>query len=68
MVRGGGLGGLHRNAIADDCSHLPAHQIGRQAWQLIQLIVRKAILDRDVLAFNKPGLAQALDEMLSRDG
>ena len=37
----------------DDRCHLPADQISNQNRQLITLIVRIAILDRDVLAFDE---------------
>ena len=60
--RGGAPGRLHRWAIADDHRHLAADQIGREARQPIDLIVRPALLDRHVLAFYEPRLAQALAE------
>ena len=66
--RDGRGGSLHRNAIADDCSHLPAYQISREARQLIELIVRPAILNRDVLAFNKPGFAQPVTKCCHKMG
>ena len=43
-----------------DRGDLPAHEIGRQSRQPIQLIVRPAILDGDVLAFDEFSVIQTL--------
>jgi len=58
---GGGFRGERRSvAHGDNYHHLASGQIGRQCWQLTVLIVRPAIFDRDVLAFNIASLLQAL--------
>ena len=64
---GSGFGRLHRRSVADDHLRLAAHQISRQGRKSVQLIVGPALLDGDVLTFDKPGLfetlAQLIDEM-----
>ena len=60
--RGCGLGGERRIVVPDDHGHRPAEQIGHQGRQSISLIVRRAILDRDVLALDEARVLQALPE------
>ena len=49
-------------AISDDHGHRPANQISHQSRQPINLIVRIAIFDRDVLALDEACFLQALAE------
>ena len=46
----------------DNHGHLTANQIGRQCRQSVVLILRPAIFDRYVLAFDIAGFSQALAE------
>src|SRR6266446_3731051 len=57
----GGFCSLDRNVAAnrDDDIHSAVDQIRRQGWQSIDLIVRRSVFDRHVLAFDIPGLLQA---------
>jgi hypothetical protein len=59
-VGGRGHGGPHRKMIADDHRHVPAHQVGRQRRQPIEIVVGIALLNRHVLALDKARLGQAL--------
>src|SRR5262249_23088749 len=49
-----------RNAAPYDRGDLPVHEIGRQSQQPILLIIRPAILDGDVFAFDESSVIQAL--------
>jgi hypothetical protein len=60
LVAVGVLGCPHGKAIADDSGNLALHQISRESRQAVQVIVRPAILDCYILAFNKPCLLEAL--------
>ena len=55
--RGCGLGRNCRRGVgrSDHC-HLTAYQIGCEVGQSIVLVLRPAILDRHILAFDVPGL------------
>lgn len=57
------MAGLPMNAAANDHRHLAAHQIGGEARQLIPLIVRPSLLDNDVASFDKPFLAQGVQQI-----
>ena len=59
----GSPGHFRRKTTADDHRHLSADQIGGEARQPIRLIVCPALLDNDVLAFDKPFLAQAFAKL-----
>ena len=48
----------------NDHGHLPADEIGRQSRQPIWLIVRPAILDGDVLAFDESSVVETLPERI----
>src|SRR5262249_54243349 len=59
--RGCGFACLRRrNAGPYDRGNLPAQKVGSQSWQSIFLIVRPAILDGDVFAFDESSIIQAL--------
>src|SRR5262249_3767943 len=51
--RGCGHGSLRRKNITDDDGHLAAHEIGRQPWKPIGLIVSPAKVDGNVLALDE---------------
>ena len=51
-----------RGAVADDHGHRPANQFGHQSRQPINLIVRIAVFDRDVLALDEACFLQTLAE------
>src|SRR5262249_40206126 len=58
--RGCRLSTLPHSGIADDRGYLASDEIWGQSGDPIDLIVRPAIFDGDVLALYKSGLAQAL--------
>jgi len=60
--RGRGLGRECRSQVPDDHGHRPANQISHQSRQPINLIVRIAIFDCDVLALDDACFLQALAE------
>src|SRR6516225_2393907 len=63
--RGGCRFGSERCRMATGCGnhgHLSANQIGRQCRQSIVLVLRPAILDRDVVAFDIANFVQPLTE------
>ena len=47
---------------ADDHGHLPLRQIRRECRQPIELVLRPAKFDRDVVAVDEPGFLQAVAE------
>src|SRR5262249_59678199 len=53
---------LRRKNISDDDGRLAAHEIGRQPWKPIGLIVSPAKVDGNVLALDESGLLQALSQ------
>jgi len=55
-------------ACRDDHGHFAPHQFGRQFRQPLELIMRPAILDRDVLSFDVANLLQPLSESLHARG
>src|SRR5262249_11545971 len=59
-----GFGCERRRRTSRRCDHRDpaANQIGRQTRQPIQLVVRKAIIDRYVLALGIAGLCEPLAE------
>jgi len=48
--------------VSDEHSRLTAKQIGDQSRQPIEVIIRRAVFDRDVLAFDEARFLQALTE------
>src|SRR5262245_14210054 len=60
--RGGSAGRPHGDIWADDHGHLPARQIRRECRQPIELVLRPAKFDRDVVAVDEPGFLQAVAE------
>jgi hypothetical protein len=56
---GSGLGRGRRTLVADNHSHLALDQVRHETWQSTILVVRVAILDRNVLAFDEASLLQA---------
>src|SRR5437016_6226702 len=58
----GGLGRLRRRCVGDDHSHLASDEVGGEARQPIELIVRPTLFDRYVLAVDKPFVLQTLLE------
>jgi len=48
--------------LADDHGHLPLRQIRRECWQPIELVLRPAKFNRDVVAVDEPGFLQAVAE------
>src|SRR5262249_7034945 len=60
--RGGSAGGTHDDIWADDHSHLPLRQIRRECRQPIELVLRPAKFDRDVVAVDEPGFLQTVAE------
>ena len=64
--RGCGFGRERRRGIkADDQGYLPAKKVRQQKWQPVSLILVRAVLDRDVLAFVDSQFLAAPVEMLS---
>src|SRR5262249_46817996 len=61
-----GRGGSHCRArgdiLATNHGHLPASQIGRKCWEPIDLILRPAEFDSDVMAVDEPRFLQAVAE------
>src|SRR6516225_4085403 len=61
-----GRGGSHCRArgdiLAKNHGHLPANQIGRKCWEPIELILRPAEFDSDVMAVDEPRFLQAIAE------
>jgi len=45
-----------------DDGHSVLDQVGRQIWEPTEVVLRKAVFDREVAALDKAGLAQALTE------
>src|SRR5262249_55279341 len=52
----------HGDIWADDHGHLPLRQIRRECRQPIELVLRPAKFDRDVVAVDEPGFLQAVAE------
>src|SRR5262249_44912173 len=48
--------------LATNHGHLPASQIGRECWEPIDLILRPAEFDSDVMAVDEPRFLQAVAE------
>src|SRR5262245_10702476 len=60
--RGGSPSRAHDDIWTDDHSHLALHQIRRECWQPIELVLRPAKYDRDVVAVDEARFLQALAE------
>src|SRR5215470_15082831 len=60
--RGGSAGHAHGDIWADDHGHLPLRQIRRECRQPIDLVLRPADFDCDVVAVDEPGFLQAVTE------
>src|SRR5262249_8722380 len=63
--RGGSPGGAHDDIWAEDHSHLALHQLRRECRQPIELVLRPAKFDRDVVAVDEAGFFQAVTECRS---
>jgi hypothetical protein len=53
--------------VCSDYCHLAAYQIGCEVGQLIVLVLRPAILDRHILAFDVAGFTNALPECSQKE-
>src|SRR5262245_38056062 len=60
--RGGSHCGARGDILATNHGHLPASQIGRKCWEPIDLILRPAEFDSDVMAVDEPRFLQAVAE------
>src|SRR5262249_44802921 len=60
--RSGSPDHAHSGIWADDHGHLPLYQIRRECRQPIELVLRPAKFDRDVVAVDEPGFLQAAAE------
>src|SRR5258708_20746065 len=60
--RSGSPDHAHSGIWADDHGHLPLHQIRRECRHPIELVLRPAKFDRDVVAVDEPGFLHAIAE------